>query len=187
MPIITAIIASWLLKEIITKNLIVGSIISMLGVTILSLGAVTTKISPNPLLGNLLEFGAMVCGAGYTVATRYLSKKFSALFITAIQAFFGVIFFLPFFLYEATTTQLHFSKEALLWVLYLGVVVTLGGYGLYNLALTKISASKAAIFINLIPIFAILLGYFILGESLTALQIFASFIILFGVLISQKR
>ena len=38
--------------------------------------------------------------------------------------------------------------NSFLWVLYLGVVVTLAGYGLYNYALTKIDASKAAIFVN---------------------------------------
>jgi len=187
MPIITAIVASWLLKEIITKNLIVGSIISIAGVAMLSFSAISSEASPNPLLGNLLEFGAMVCAAGYTVAARHLSKNFSALFITAIQSFFGAIFFLPFFIYELNTQELHFSQNAIMWILYLGVVVTLGGYGLYNLALNKINASQASAFINLIPIFAILLGYIILKETLTPLQIFASFVILLGVLISQIK
>ena len=187
MPIITAVAASWLLKEIITKNLIIGSVISMAGVLLSSLGAISTEASPYPLLGNLLEFGAMVCAAGYTIIVRHLSKKFSALFITAIQAFFGVIFFLPFFIYEISTQDVHFTQESIMWILYLGVVVTLGGYGLYNLALREINASQASVFVNLIPIFAILMGYLFLHETLTSMQIFASFFILFGVVITQIR
>ena len=40
--------------------------------------------------------------------------------------------------------EMTFSLEALAWIAYLGVIVTLGGYGLYNYALSKIDASKAA-------------------------------------------
>jgi len=187
MPLITAVMAGYLLGEIITKKLIIGSLISMIGVVWLSLNAITTVQSPNPILGNFLEFCAMICGAGYTIAARYLGNKFSAIFITAIQSFIGAIFFFPLFIYEYNTLDMIFSMDAILWIFYLGIVVTLGGYGLYNFALTKIPASKAAIFINLIPIFTLLLAYLILNESLTLTQILASFIILLGVFISQFK
>jgi drug/metabolite transporter (DMT)-like permease len=130
---------------------------------------------------------AMLCGAGYTIVARYLSNKFSALFITALQSFIGAIFFFPFFVYEYITMPFHVSNEAIGWLLYLGVVVTLGGYGLYNYALTKIQASKAAMFINLIPIFTLILAYFILNEVLSTMELIASAIIILGVFISQIK
>ena len=187
MPIITAIFAGIILKELITRRLIIGSIISMLGVVMLSSYANATTHASNPLLGNLLELGAMVCAAGYTIVAKHLSSKFSALFITASQSFLGALFFLPFFLYEYTQYGFHTSTDSMLWILYLGVVVTLGGYGLYNYALTKIDASRAAVFINLIPIFSVILGYLLLGERLNTIQIFASIIILIGVTIAEYR
>lgn len=189
MPIITAIFAGILLKELITRRLILGSILSMIGVIILSTYANATTHASNPILGNLLELGAMVCAAGYTIVAKHLSSKFSALFITASQSFIGALFFLPFFLYEYTQYGFHTSTDSMLWILYLGVVVTLGGYGLYNFALTKIDASRAAVFINLIPIFSVILGYLLLNERLNTIQIFASIIILTGVIIAeyQKR
>ena len=67
----------------------------------------------------------------------------------------------------------------------MGVVVTLAGYGLYNFALTKIEASKAAMFINLIPIFTMILAFFILKEELSIEELIASATILSGVIISQ--
>ena len=189
MPIITAIFAGILLKELITRKLILGSILSMIGVIILSTNANTTSHATNPLLGNMLELGAMVCAAGYTIVAKHLSSKFSALFITASQSFLGALFFLPFFLYEYSQYGFHTSYTSMLWILYLGVVVTLGGYGLYNFALTKIDASRAAVFINLIPIFSVILAYLLLDEILNTIQIFASVIILTGVIIAeyQKR
>ncbi len=187
MPIITAIFAGIILKELITNRLIFGSILSMIGVIILSISAEASSHANNPLLGNLLELGAMVCAAGYTIIAKYLSAKYSALFITASQSFIGAIFFLPFFLYEYSIYGLHLSFNSILWILYLGVIVTLGGYGLYNLALTKIDASRAAIFINLIPIFAVILGFLLLNERLNTIQIYASIIILIGVVFAEYQ
>ena len=185
MPIITAMAAGYFLKEIISKQLIIGSLIALSGAVWLSLQAVSSVNAPNPLLGNFYELLAMVCGAGYTIVARYLSDKYSALFITAIQVFIGAIFFFPFSLYEYTTNDLNFTTNAILCVLYLGVIVTLGGYGLYNYALTKIEASKAAVFIYLIPVFTLILAYFILNEKLSIVEFIACGTILFGVFISE--
>ncbi|MAC83063.1 MAG: EamA family transporter, partial [Arcobacter sp.] len=73
MPLITAMAAGYFLKEIITKKLILGSVIAMLGVVSLSVNATTSVSAPNPLLGNFLELLAMSCAAGYTIVARYLT------------------------------------------------------------------------------------------------------------------
>ena len=185
MPVITAMAEGYFLKEIITKQLIFGSIIALIGAVWLSLQAVSSVSAPNPLLGNFYELLAMICAAGYTIVARYLSEKYSALFITAIQVFIGAIFFFPFFLYEYNTSDLNFTSNAIFCVLYLGIFVTLGGYGLYNYSLTKIEASKAAIFIYLIPVFTIILAYLILDEKLTFIGFLACSTILIGVFISE--
>lgn len=185
MPLMTAMAAGYFLKEIISRQLLFGSVVAMIGVVWLSVQATTTESAPNPMLGNFLEFCAMACATGYTLVARYLSEKFSALFITAIQAFIGFVFFLPFFIFEVSTKEMTFSVEAVSWSIYLGVVVTLLGYGLFNFALTKIEASRAAMFVNLIPIFTLILAFLILGEKLTTTELVASATILFGVIISQ--
>lgn len=185
MPLITAFGAGIVLKEVITKKVIIGSFLAVSGAIWLSLSSSGDEHAINPLLGNTLEFFAMVCGAGYAISIRHLSEKFSALFLTAIQAFAGMLFFLPFFLWEYNTVQMHVTFEALLWMAYLGVVVTLGGYGLFNFALGRIEASKASVYINLIPVFSVILAYVLLGEELTYEGMIASAIILSGVFISQ--
>lgn len=184
-PLITAIGAGFLLKEVITKRLLFGAVLAFLGAVWLSVGATSGGSATNPLLGNTLEFLAMVCGAGYAITVRHLSARYSALFITAIQAFAGTIFFAPFALWEYFNTPMNFSTQALLWVVYLGVFVTLGGYGLFNFALSRMEVNKASIYINLIPVFTVLLAFFILGEKLGSSELVASGIILTGVFISQ--
>ena len=185
MPVITAMAAGYFLKEIITKQLLLGSFIAILGVLWLSLQSTASISAPNPMLGNFFELLAMICGAGYTIVARYLANKYSALFITAIQVFIGTIFFFPFFLYEFSSVELNFTLTSILCILYLGIVVTLGGYGLYNYALSKIEASKAAVFIYLIPVFTLFLAYIVLDEKLSIIELIACATILLGVFISE--
>ena len=185
MPLMTAIGAGIVLKEAIGKRLLVGSAIAFFGAIWLSLSAQSNENALNPLLGNTLEFLAMVCGAWYAIAIRYLSQKFSALFLTAVQGFVGAIFFFPLAIWEYNTLEMHPTMETVGWILYLGVVVTIGGYGMFNLALSRIEASKASVFVNLIPVFTVFLAYLFLGEVLTPTEMMASGIILCGVFISQ--
>lgn len=185
MPLITALGAGLVLKEVITKKLLLGSFLAVSGAIWLSLSASPDENASNPLLGNILEFLAMICGAGYAISIRYLSSKFSALFLTAIQAFLGAIFFFPFAIWEYFTMSMDFNFDAVIGVVYLGVFVTLGGYGLFNFALGRVPASKASVYVNVIPVFAVILAYLFLGEILTFEQMVASGIILFGVFISQ--
>ncbi len=185
MPLITAVAAGIVLKEVITRKVILGAVLAVIGAIWLSLSASSTANAINPLLGNTLEFLAMVCGAGYAISSRHLSAKFSPLFLTAIQAFVGAFFFLPFAIWEYNTVQMHITTDAVLWTAYLGVIVTLGGYGMFNFALSRMEASKASVYINLIPVFTVMLAFLILGEKLKFVQIIASAIILSGVFISQ--
>jgi len=128
----------------------------------------------------------MVCGTFYAISVRYLSQKFPALFLTAAQAFMGVIFFFPLAVVEyIQTPTMTLSLETFGWICYLGVVVTLGGYGMFNLALSRIEASKASVFVNLIPVFTVLLAYLFLGEVLSQTEMMASFVIFGGIIISQ--
>lgn len=184
-PLMTAVVAGVFLKEIITKQLLFGSTLAVAGAIWLSLSAATNESASNPLLGNFLEFLAMASGAIYTIIVRYLTQRFSALFITALQSFAGALFFAPFALWEYHNVPMNVTTDALLWVAYLGVVVTVGGYGMFNYALSRIEANKAAAYINLIPVFAVLMAFAILGERLGLIEIIASLVILTGVFISQ--
>ena len=185
MPLMTAIGAAIALKEVITKKVIIGSLLAVVGAVWLSLSAQSSEHASNPLLGNFLEFCAMICGAWYAIAIRYLTQRFSALFLTAVQAFVGAIFFLPLAIWEYNTLNMTLNTEVILWILYLGIVVTIGGYGMFNLALSRIEASRASVFVNLIPVFTVILAYLFLGEVLKPVELIASGVILCGVVISQ--
>ena len=58
---------------------------------------------------------------------------------------------------------------------------------MYNFGLSRVPASQASAYINLIPVFAILLDWWVLGQTLTPTQYAASLIVLAGVTLSQDR
>ncbi|HEJ1954397.1 EamA family transporter, partial [Pseudomonas aeruginosa] len=72
-------------------------------------------------------------------------------------------------------------------VVYLGVVVTVGAYGLYNFGVGRLPASQASGFINLIPVFTLVFASLFLGETLNGPQMLAAGLVFIGVAISQWR
>ena len=185
LPLMVAVAAYFHLKERNTPRQWVGLIIAVLGVVWMTLSGTESEQAPNPVLGNLLEFGAMVTAVGYTLLIKQLVQRYSAFVLTAIQTFVGTIFFLPLALSSDWPTDISFN--AVSSIVYLGLVVSLGGYGLYNYSLTRIKASTSAGYINLIPAFTLFFSMLLLGERLVLTQWIAIGIIFFGVLLSQDR
>jgi drug/metabolite transporter (DMT)-like permease len=184
LPLLVAMSAGVFLGERISVRTICGFFIAAGGALWLSLGGKGTEQAPYPALGNFLEFLAMICATGYTILMKQLSKELHPFFLTGLQAFVGALFFAPALLLPKVQATVV-SGSGVFMVLYLGTVVSVGAYGLYNFGISRIPASQAAAFVNLIPVFAFLLGFLILGERLTFWQGIASCLVFVGVLVSQ--
>jgi drug/metabolite transporter (DMT)-like permease len=193
LPLLVAVVASRLLGEKLSVRAMSGFILAIAGAVWLSLAGVADAAAPDPVLGNFLEFLAMVAATGYTILVKRLSPRYPPLFLTAVQAFVGTIFFLPVMLLHPTPLTLQVAPGSalpvlpIMAVLFLGVVVSVGAYGLYNYGLSRIPASRAAAFTNLIPVFTVVMGRFALGERFTDGQYLASVLVLAGVILSQTR
>ncbi len=185
LPLIVAIPAWFILKENMHVKTIVGFVLAIGGVFLLSMGSEITKNAPNPLFGNFMELMAMVMASGYIITMKYLSTNYSSLFITSFQAFMGSIFFFPLLFLPTTTLPVSFELIPALSILYLGIFVTFGAYGAYNYAVCKIPAYQATAFINLIPVFTLIMGALILKDQLTTMQYLAIIVVFCGIYVSQ--
>nr|WP_320011459.1 DMT family transporter [uncultured Desulfobulbus sp.] len=186
LPLMVALSAGFFLGERITARTIGGFVVAAIGALWLSLSGEETQQAPQPALGNFLEFMAMVCATGYTILMKRLSKDFHPFFLTGIQALTGAVFFMP-ILFLPSVQASGISLSGIGIIFYLGLVVSLGAYGLYNYGVSSIPASQASAFVNLIPVFSILLGFLILDERLTLWQWLASLLVFAGVLMSQEK
>jgi drug/metabolite transporter (DMT)-like permease len=184
-PVLTALAALIFLQERLSLMRWFGFGVALVGVILLTVLGTPNEHAPNPLLGNLLEFCAIICGAIYSVGFKVLCVRYSAISLTALQSFVGTCFFLPIAL--CTDGSWTFHATGVYAIVYLGIFVTLGAYLLYNLAVSVIPVTKAAAYINLIPVFTIFLAYVFLGERLNLSQWLASSLVFLGVWLTQKK
>jgi drug/metabolite transporter (DMT)-like permease len=187
LPLMVAFAARTFLKEKLTINMLIGFVLAISGSIWLSLTTNSSAYSPNPLYGNFMEFLAMVCATGYTIILKHLSSKFNPFFLTATQAFVGAFFYLPIILLPSVQKPISFEFLPIAAIVYLGVIVTIGAYGLYNYGVARTKASTASAYVNLIPAFTIILAFILLGEKLSLSGLIASSVIFIGVFISQTK
>ena len=186
-PLFVVVGARLFLAEHLSGRAIVGLAVSLVGVAALSLGGATEASAPNPALGNSLEVAAM---AGYAVSTlvlKSLTRRYDPWLLTGLQCLTGAIVFLPALALTPFQTWQTAGPEAWAGLIYLGLLVTLLPAGLYNFAVSRMAAGRAAIAINLVPVVALVSGWAIMGDSLTLVQGIACGAVLGGVLLGQSK
>ncbi|WP_281688128.1 DMT family transporter [Pseudomonas citronellolis] len=186
LPLLVAVGAFLLLHERIARNTWAGFALAVLGALWLTLAGEPDQHAPQPLLGNFFELLAMVCATGYTLLLKHLSARYSPFILTAMQAFIGSVFFLPLAVVGSGVPPAP-SSQGLFALVYLGSVVTVGAYGLYNFGVSRLPASQATGFINLIPVFTLVFAWLLLGERLNGQQLLAAGLVFAGVALSQWR
>lgn len=185
-PLLVAAGAWAVLKEPMSVMGVAGLITSIVGVIWLSISGTTSTSAPNPVLGNLLEVGAMVAAAIYMVVMKRLSSRYSTWWLTGMQCVAGAIFFLPGALLGEGVSLAAVPVTAWIAVGYLGLFVTLGAFGLYNMAMTYMPAGRAALAINMVSPVALVSGWLLLGETMTTIQLAACGVVGFGVWLGRR-
>ncbi len=178
--------AAWLaLSETITRGALVGMGISIAGVAGLTLLQGSGSGAQNPLLGNTLELLAMASAAVSMILVKRLSARYDPWTLTAIQTLAGAVFFLP-GVPGVIRSSGVWTPQVIWGMLFLGTFVTLGAFGLYNWGMSRLTASRASVFINLVPVFAVVFGWTLLGEALNPLQCIAAAAVIGGVWLGQR-
>ena len=77
----------------------------------------------------------------------------------------GAVFYLPALFLPSTTWPTHWAPVSASAIVYLGLFITLGAYGLYNFGVSRIPASRATAYAHLIPVIAVLLGWLLLKTA----------------------
>ncbi|MCD4677835.1 MAG: DMT family transporter [Desulfobacula sp.] len=187
LPLMVAVAAFFFLSESMNGKTIIGLILSISGVVLLTIFQSEQANAPRPILGNLLEVCAMASACANIILIKKLSSRYNTWSLTGMQVIAGTLFFLPGIKYIMIADPSIWTVKLVLLLFYLGVCVSFFSFGLYNWGISKIEASRASIFINLIPVTAVVLGWLILGETLNPRQIIATIIVIFGVFLSNQN
>lgn len=187
LPLMVAVGARLALSESLERRKTIGLVVSMAGVAGLTLAGDGGGSAENPLLGNFLELLAMMSAAGYMILVKKLCVRYGSWRLTAFQVIAGTIFFIPGLVHLIRAGASVWNFGLFLAIIFLGVFVTLGAFGLYNWGTSKIPASRASAFINLVPVVAVTMGWSLLGEGLNGVQVVAGVVVIGGVWMSQSN
>jgi len=184
-PPAVALLAWVFLKERPPVWTFLGLALCIAGAVGLSLGAQGSDHAPLPWLGNLLEAGAMLASGVYVIVLKRLSHRYRPFFLTALQSLIGVVLFLP-FMFTGPPIATDLPGPVIAALVYLATVVTFGGYFLYNWGIAKTSATAAGVFVNLIPVFGVVLAFLLLSERPSQLQLAMIALIMCGVVLCER-
>ncbi len=185
LPLFITLGAILVLREKVPVAAFGGFLIAIVGSIMLSCNSTATEIAPRPLLGNALEFMAVIMTTVSIITTKYLMDRYPPFFLAAFQTMSGALFFTLLNFIQGNGFHINLNMTFFV-IIYLGLV-TVTDYALYNFAMCTLSASKASAFLYLQPVFAIIFGVLFLNEFLSAVQIFAVFLIFVGLILSQKK
>lgn len=186
--IFIAILSSFFLRETLTKKRIVGIVLSFIGVFFIMFTDILKQhitFDDFFIIGSVLMLLSAFCWALYSFVGKRLLETYDEFVIITYAFVFGTIFYLPFvFLHIGSIIQ-QTSLDGWFAVLYLAFICSLFGYLGWYYALKNIEASKAAIFLNFIPFFTILMSFF-LGAKLTWFFLLGAGLIIYGVYLTQR-
>ncbi len=159
-PIWTALIATLILGERLGVRGWIGTGLAFLGAVIVSVGA-SGGIRFEGGVGFILI--ASFCQAIWFVLQKPYLARYGALQSTCLVIWLGTLLLLPFApeLLRALRTA---SPAEILSAVYLGVAPGAIGYVTWTYVLSRMPASRAASLLYLVPPFAYLIGWAVLGE-----------------------
>lgn len=194
-PVMAPLFAWVLLRERVTRNNILGIVVSTVGMLLLLLVG-----SDSFALGNkwgiLLAILTVSMSVSYTVVLRRIPARYSALSIVFYVQSFALLLFYP--LWLLSDGQLPMGDgmlaigdgqwlRSLLSVGYLAVLASVAAFVLFCYTVREIGVTRANVFNNVRPVFTAILMWLIFDEHLPLWKWIGIALIIIGLFISQKH
>ena len=130
--------------------------------------------------GDLLVLVSTIAWATTAIVMRKYLKHLRAEIITFYRFLFASLFFILYFIFTSSSIKIN------IYQIIVGFIVAIGTI-LYYISLKKLKAAQVSGLELSAPFFAAILGFIVLGEILTTLQIVGIFILFFGVYFISKK
>ena len=140
-------------------------------------------VSGGALLGDLLTLVAALGWTGNIILNKRMTAEFNAVSMVFWNCAGAIPLFLVLSLLLEPADAWRFSVPAIAGVLYLGLVGACLGFVLMAWLSRTYSASRVNVFVFLSPVFGVLIGWAVLGETVSALQALGALAVAGGILI----
>ena len=187
-PIFVVILAAIFLKEKITLKIVLGVLLSLVGVVVIStVGKSDGLFKIKYISGALAVLLAAVLGAGYTVAGKKMLQRYSALSLTVYVCLLGSLGLIPFISSSLFEEVAAMSLTGWSVVIFLGVFPTVIGYVLWYVALEIKSASEISVYLYFVPVLSTIISYILFRDEITWLFVFGGALVILGLHVVNKQ
>lgn len=183
-PLLVAVVSHFLLKDRINKRMLAGILVSLLGVSIITLG--DANAGGSNLMGDLLALVGGVMLGVYLLGGRYYRGYLDlTTYVTPVYATAALVLFLMSIVTGAPLTG-YPAREYLLFIV-IALVPMIFGHTLYNWALKYVSAPVVSVSLLGEPVGASILAYLFLNEAPSSQVMLGGVITLAGILLSSYK
>ena len=183
-PALTALLSSLLIRDVPFRTVAGGCVLSFGGVALVSGLGSEASTGSHPWLGGMLVLLGLVSWALYTIGGRRIMERLSPLTVNWTTLAISLLFQLP--LLWTDRRMLAMGVEGIpltgwLALGYLVVFATAIGQQAWLYGVQGVGPSRAGVFVNLIPVSALLLSAVVLGETIGLKEVAGIVLILAGV------
>lgn len=197
-PLWVALLSPFLLREKLTRFIIIGLIVALIGGTVVGISQICSIkqgkficdssglfFSRTTVVGNLLALAGAIFAAGYLIIGRSARKTVS------LESYIFLVYGIAaIFLIILTTLNgqsfTGYSPRTYLFMLLIALIPQLIGHSTYNWALKYLSAVFVSIALLGEPIGSTILAFLFLKETPTIFEIVGGILILAGIIITSR-
>ena len=176
---ITMLLVSYCRGERFSKPQLLGFALAVVGLLILLLPGAS---SPNTFSAVLMIMAGISWGA-YTLLGKDASKP---LLLSAGNFVRSLLFILPLLLIMRTDVSLQFTDSGFIYAVLSGAIASGAGYAIWYSTLPTLSGPQAATIQLSVPVLAMIMGWIVLSEVITAQMAVAGTITLGGIYLVIK-
>ena len=188
-PILTVLIAWIIIRDGIKGIQILGIVAAFLGITVM-----VTKADLSVLMnldfraGDFITVLATTFYACYAINIRNMPKEigtFPALFLILLM---GSLTLFPFYILEAVFIRpTPFSGKLVIVVVVLALLVSILSIAMWNTGNAVVGHNRAAIFVNLMPVYSAILAIYFLDERLYLFHVVGALFVCAGIFMVIRR
>lgn len=187
-PVWVALVSHFFFDEKMTRMRFYGVSLTFGGIVMILTGSgKELSFGSGTLYGDMLTLGSAFVFGTYTVLSKDFLKRYPPLQLTVMSMVTGggvlVLAAIP-DLMVLDVTAIPFG--AWMGALYSGVLSVGLAYIIWNYALNQVGAVRTATYQNLVPVLGLLIGFFLMGEPLAALQMMGSLVVIGGIIVTRK-
>ena len=188
-PALTALAAFLVVRERLSPVQTLGIVFAFLGVIVMvSQASLEMLVQMNINVGDLVMLGAAICWSLYSVELHRTTHLPSSDVLVFLIACTGIAMAFPLFLIEQSFFRsFQATPVTLSAVAYLGMGSTVLAVYLWNAAIRSVGANRAAIFLNLIPVFGATFAIVFLGERVFAYHVIGGCLVIVGIFFAVRR